>query len=126
MPRIAIIGDVGGWCHRLDEAIVSLGGDPDAGTPPEDLTVVQVGDLVDKGPDSMGALALIDRMLVGSPGRWTQLLGNHEAGYVGGPTFWREDIHEDSIADLRRWMEADQAHLAVALETDDLGPALVT
>lgn len=124
--RIAIIGDVGGWTHRLDEAIVSLGGDPDVGTLPEDLTVIQVGDLVDKGPDSRGALALVDRMLIGSPDRWIQLLGNHEAGYVGGPTFWREDIREDSVFDLQRWIEAGQVRLAVALETVELGPALVS
>jgi hypothetical protein len=83
VPRNAIIGDVGGWTHRLDEAIVSLGGDPDAGTLPEDLTVVQVGDLVNKGPDSKGALALVDRMLTGSQGRWIQRR-ERQSGSVGG------------------------------------------
>ena len=126
VSRIAIIGDGGGWTHRLDATIVSLGGDPDAGTLPEDVTVIQVGDLVDKGPDSKGAIALVDRMLIGSRGRWIQLLGNHEAGYVGGPTFWRDDIQEDSVADLHRWIGSGQVCLAAALDTTELNQVLVT
>ena len=65
-------------------------------------------------------------MLVGAPDQWTQLLGNHEAGYVGGPTFWREEIRQDSVAVLRRWIKKAQVSLAVALETTELGPVLVT
>jgi hypothetical protein len=65
-------------------------------------------------------------MLVRSPGQWIQLLGNHEAGYVGGPTFWREDVRKDSVADLRRWIGTGLVQLAVALDTTELGPTLVT
>jgi hypothetical protein len=71
VSRIAITGDVGGWTHRLDEAIVSLGGDPEAGTPPAKLPVVQGGDLVTRVPKSKGALALVDRRLVWAPSRCT-------------------------------------------------------
>ena len=51
------IGDVQGYAHRLEAALRTLGADPDSGTLREDLTVVQNGDLVHKGPDSIGCMA---------------------------------------------------------------------
>jgi hypothetical protein len=62
-PRIALIGDVQGYAHRLEVALRNLGADPACGTLPEDLTVVQLGDLVHKGPDSTGCIAIVDRQL---------------------------------------------------------------
>ena len=61
-----------------------LGADLDSGVVPEGLAIIQVGDLVHKGPDSGECFALADRFLVSSPGRWVQLVGNHEAQYLGG------------------------------------------
>ena len=56
-PRIALIGDVQGYAHRLEATDRTPGAHPDCGTLPEDLTVVQPGDLVHKGPDSIGCMA---------------------------------------------------------------------
>jgi hypothetical protein len=38
----------------------------------------------------------------------------------------REDIQEDSVSDLGRWIGDDQVRIAVALHATELGPTLVT
>src|SRR5215470_18849911 len=110
--RVAVIGDVGGHADQLREALARLGTDGDeprlpggaqaepgfggAEHPPrlpEGLTVIQVGDLVDRGPDSTGVLDLVGRYLEEQPDQWIQLAGNHEAQYLpGGTPFWRERL----------------------------------
>jgi hypothetical protein len=60
---------------------------------PPDLVVIQVGDLVDRGPDSSGVLDVVARMLAEQPLQWIQLVGNHEAQYLpGGALFWRDPL----------------------------------
>lgn len=89
------------------------------------LVIIQVGDLVHKGPDSEGCVALADRFLVNSPGRWVQLAGNHEAQYLGG-TRVAPDLPVDVQSELRRWADEGQIRIAVAIESIELGPVLVT
>jgi len=122
-----VLGDVGGHLWMLRRCLQELGADTARATVPDDLVVVQVGDLVHKGPDSAGVVALVDRMISGAPGQWIQLIGNHEGQEgLGGPHFWPESLSESAQADLRRWVESDQARLAVALDTVEYGPTLVT
>ena len=111
----------------LRRCLSDLGADTTSGTIPDDLVVIQVGGLVHQGPDSSGVVALVDRMVTGSPDRWIQLLGNHEAqeGF-GGPDFWHESVAPGVRATLRRWSDDGQVRLAVALDTVEYGPALVT
>ena len=124
---IAVIGDVGGHAWMLRRCLTELGADPSAGTLPEDLAVVQVGNLVHKGPESAAVVSVVARMLTGAPGRWIQLVGNHEAQEgLGGPDFWAESLDDASRTELRRWVLAKQAALAVALDTVEYGPVLVT
>jgi hypothetical protein len=121
------VGDVGGHAFMLRRCLVELDVDVVGGVLPDDLVVIQVGDLIHTGPDSAGVVALVDRLMAGSPGRWVQLIGNHEAQEgLGGPVFWHEDLANGLRADLRRWVDSDQARLAVALDTVGYGPALVT
>ncbi|MGO9028167.1 MAG: hypothetical protein ACLQOZ_06025 [Acidimicrobiales bacterium] len=54
--------------------MAALGADLDHGIVPEGLAIIQVGDLVHKGPDSEGCVALVERFLLNSPGRWVQLV----------------------------------------------------
>ena len=79
---MAVVGDIGGHVDELHRELGRLGADPQTGRLPDDLTVVQVGDLVHRGPDSERVIALVDRYLREQPGQWVQLLGNHEAHYV--------------------------------------------
>ena len=94
--RVAVIGDVGGHLSELRRELVRLGADEETGELPADLTIVQVGDLVHRGPDSAGVVRLVDRHLRARPGQWIQLVGNHEAQYLTAPAFaWPERLDEE-------------------------------
>jgi hypothetical protein len=55
--------------------------------------VVQVGDLMHRGPDSPGVITLVDRALTRQPDQRVQPAGNHEALYLGLPQFhWPERL----------------------------------
>ncbi|ORA39184.1 metallophosphoesterase [Mycobacterium aquaticum] len=60
--RIAVIGDVGGHALALRDELTRLGAHPD-GSLPEDLLVIQVGDLIHRGPDSAQVLDLVEHYL---------------------------------------------------------------
>ena len=118
--RVAVVGDVGGHLEPLVDELIRLGADAGTGWLPPDLTVIQVGDLVHRGPDSDGVVALIDHYLSQQPTQWVQLIGNHEAHYLYEPVFeWTERISDHSIETLRRWWERGQMHAAAAI---DAGP----
>ena len=127
MPRVAVIGDIGGHRDELAQVLTGLSADPEAGTLPEDLTVVQVGDLIHRGPDSAGVIALVENMMAGRPGGWVQLVGNHEAQYLTRrPRFaWDEQLGPAPAATLRRWWHSGRMRLAVAV-TGPAGDWLIT
>ena len=56
MAKIVVIGDVGGCADELSKVVAPLLDDPD-------VLVIQVGDLVDRGPDSSGVLAFVRERL---------------------------------------------------------------
>jgi len=119
--RVAVIGDLGGHLAELRSEVSRLGGDPDAARLPEDLTVIQVGDLVHRGPASVEVISLVDRFLTNQPGQWIQLVGNHEAQYLRRrPTFdWPEHIGDDAVEVLRRWWALGQMQAAAAVVTSE-------
>jgi hypothetical protein len=124
--RVAVIGDVGGHRNELVSELRRLGADPATGWLPPDLTVVQVGDLVHRGPDSGGVVAMVDAYLDEQPQQWVQLVGNHEAQYLYPPVFeWPERIGDDAIDTLREWWRAGRMIAAAAVESD-AGQLLVT
>lgn len=74
-----IIGDVHGCMDELRELLVRLGYAPDAeGIPthPEGRRLIFVGDLVDRGPDAVGVLDLVRRMV--EKGTALCVPGNHD------------------------------------------------
>ena len=119
MPRIMLIGDVGGCPAELARAIEPVLDDP--GT-----LVIQVGDLVDRGPDSPGVLDLVGQRLAAAPDRWIQLIGNHESQYLGGEAFWPDQLDPDSADLLRRWWLTDRVRVAAALRTAEGAEFLVS
>jgi len=126
-----VVGDVHGELDALLALLVHLGYDRD-GQHPDDRRLVFVGDLCDRGHDSPGVIALVQRLV--QSGRALATLGNHEINLLrgdrkdGNDWFWSEfsardakyeprthlppERREDVIAFLRR--------LPLALERDDL------
>lgn len=124
--RVAVIGDVGGHLEALRLELVRLGADPRTGRLPARLTVVQVGDLVHRGPDSAGVVALVDRYLNEQPGQWIQLVGNHESLYLRQPSFrWPARVDDSTAATLQGWWATGAMTVAAAVSTDR-GEYLVT
>ncbi|MGB7979658.1 MAG: metallophosphoesterase [Candidatus Nanopelagicales bacterium] len=115
-----LIGDVAGHLDALRWALEAHGVDLVSATVPDGLVVVQVGDLVHRGPDSAGVIALVDRFLRGPYGdRWVQLIGNHEQPYVfDRPTTIRRELDDRSTSLLRAWWDEGLAHVGAALRPD--------
>ena len=114
--RIAAIGDVGGHAEPLRQELARLGARPD-GALPEDLIVVQVGDLIHRGPDSAQVVDIVDRYLRTQPAQWIQLIGNHEAHYLQEPVFaWPETLTRKHIRIINRWWQNGSAAVAAAVE----------
>lgn len=118
--RVAVIGDIAGHLAELRAELSRLGADARTGALPPDLTVVQVGDLVHRGPESDEVIRLVDRYLGSQPGQWIQLVGNHEAQYLREPAFeWPERIAPESAHTLRRWWASGQLRAAAAFSASN-------
>jgi hypothetical protein len=116
--RVAVIGDLAGHLVELRAELLRLGADPRTLRLPENLTVIQVGDLIHRGPDSAGVVALVDRYLREQPGQWVQLAGNHEAQYLRTPAFdWPETIADEAISALRSWWSDGRMRIAAVVRT---------
>jgi hypothetical protein len=127
MGRVAIFGDVGGHADAFITELVTLGADPDTLELPADLTVIQVGDLIHRGPDSPGVLRLVDTALTRQPDQWVQLSGNHEAQYLAAPRFgWPERLNAAGEALLNQWWDDGLMRVAAAVRTGDGEQLLVT
>src|SRR4051812_33029405 len=127
MSRVAVVGDVGGHLRQLRAALAALGATSEQLRLPADLTVIQVGDLVDRGPDSSGVLDLVSRYLDEQPTQWVQLIGNHEAQYLpGGVAFWRDRLTDRDAGLLRSWWTDERTHVAAAVRTAEGGDVLLT
>ncbi len=124
--KTVVIGDVGGHLDALEDALSTAGVQVDARHIPETLRVVQVGDLVHRGPDSSGVVRLVDELMLQNPGRWVQLMGNHEAQYCVEEVFeWRERLDDESAATLQRWWREGSMRLACSVQTSE-GAVLVS
>ena len=131
--RVAVVGDIGGQLAVLQRVLADLGADPNSGRLPYDLAVIQVGDLVrvgGHGLDNAGCVTTAARHWAANPGRWVQLLGNHDMALIGGPrrASWPGPDSADAGAGvvLQRWWDDRQARLAVAVSSRELGDVLIT
>ncbi|GAA1398650.1 hypothetical protein GCM10009662_16660 [Catellatospora coxensis] len=120
MGRVIVIGDVGGFPDQLSTALIAAGARRKDLRLPADLTVIQVGDLVDRGPDSSGVLRIVAGRLDDQPDQWIQLLGNHESQYLpGGDHFFPERLSKDDARLLRTWWADGRLRVAAAVRTAD-------
>ena len=84
--RVYAIGDIHGRCDLLCRMIARIEAD-EAGRDPADTTVILLGDLVDRGPDSAGVIATAREWA--KRRRVRILAGNHEEMFLG--SFERDD-----------------------------------
>lgn len=75
--RIYAIGDVHGCVDQLDQIWRLITAHGAARPAPQTMHIIFLGDIVDRGPDTRGALQWIDRLRHEVPGIVT-LMGNHE------------------------------------------------
>jgi hypothetical protein len=139
--RIFIYGDVGGHFDPFMESLERIGVDTANWSVPPGMVVIQVGDLVHRGPKSEELVAWVDQALKvnrgDDHGRWVQLFGNHEGHHVGGPTFgenrggvWHDfELAPEAETTLKRWFHSRQAFMAAAIrrtDTEESRDVLVT
>jgi diadenosine tetraphosphatase ApaH/serine/threonine PP2A family protein phosphatase len=96
MARTIIIGDVHGCLEEFDELVLLL--DVRAGD-----VVISLGDLVDKGPCSLGVLRRYRELATASPEIWKVISGNHEEKAVrlhelGKTSKWDEEWLKEATA----------------------------
>jgi hypothetical protein len=118
VSTVLIIGDVGGCADQLAAAVNPVLGD-------EGTVVIQVGDLIDRGPDTRGVLAIVRDRMDAAP-RWIQLVGNHVLQYVGGGKFWWDPIAAADADLLRSWWLRERVRIAAAVRTANGEDLLVT
>jgi hypothetical protein len=94
---------------------------------PDDVIVVQVGDLVVRGLDSIGVIHVVQQTQQRHPGQWVQLVGNHESQYVpGGRPFWPEPLAPAGVELLTAWWQTGAMNVAAAVATAKGDEYLVT
>jgi hypothetical protein len=125
---VDVVGDIHGQIDALDDLLRRLNYAPD-GEHPDGRRLVFVGDLVDRGPDSVAVVERVMQMV--REGRAQCVLGNHELNilreskkddnnwFFGEP---QRPINGQRIAsaDERAAIQAFLNGLPVALERDDL------
>ncbi len=126
-----VVGDVHGELDALLALLAHLGYDAD-GAHPDGRHLVFVGDLCDRGPDSPGVIAFVQRLV--ASGRALATLGNHEINLLrgdrkdGNDWFWSEFGARDAKYEPRAHLPPGQRDaviaflrsLPLALERDDL------
>lgn len=83
--RYAILPDVGAHLEVFKNMLEKAGVNLATLVIPEGLTIIQLGDLVHKGVEPLECLRLAYNMKQKNGGKYIQILGNHEAHYLGGP-----------------------------------------
>lgn len=132
MRTVVVIGDTGGNANVLD-ACLELAGVMDS-LVPEDRMIVHVGDVVRCHPQfrrgNRESAERIHSLATNNPTSFVQLLGNHESAALGGPSRpgWdvEASIDVSTSKTLRELWEAQTVRLAVACDSKDWGPVLVT
>lgn len=98
-----LFGDVGGHSKQFFAALEDIGVDLERKSIPSDVRIVQVGDLIHKGPSTTELVEVVDALMYANSEQWVQLLGNHEFQHLGGFRFWNCDCDRELVHTLRKW-----------------------
>jgi protein phosphatase len=107
-PRFDVVGDVHGCLDALTRLVAALGYRDD-GTHPDGRTLVFVGDLVDRGPDSLGVLRWVRARV--EAGRARAVLGNHDdklRRHLRGSVVQRTHGLAETIAQIEAGADASE------------------
>lgn len=129
--RWYVIGDIHGRCDLLDAMMTAIDRD-DEEAPPAKTTIVFLGDLVDRGPESAGVVAVVRAWQRRRPVRL--IAGNHEEMFLDSFTdlemlrhFLRHGGRETILSygiDRQRYnamsLEEVQAEMARVVPADDI------
>ena len=123
MGRVAVIGDVGGYVAHLRYALGQLGVTDTVW--PDDLHVIQVGDLFGGRSDVEVAELVAPHLRTG---RWTQLIGNWELEAVGGVAIGRagRTVQPGAAAEFRCWHRDGLIRRAAAVTSSSGAVGVVT
>lgn len=125
--RHAIFGDIAGHYRPFRKGLQEIGVDVKNFSVPDDLVVVQVGDLVHKGPNSQLVVDLVEKMIYENPKNWVQLAGNHELPYVAGTNFFHPDrVEPDTAEKLMALHQDGKLHPSYAFTSAEGQDYLVT
>lgn len=128
----AVFGDVHAHITPMTNTLKRLGWDPETLVIPKNLTIIQAGDLIHKGPQTNQIIALVDGIMDRNNndpecGTWIQIMGNHESQYFAGtPNFWERECSDDSIATLQRWVEEGSMVSAYLIPQNGERPYMVS
>lgn len=100
--KYIVFGDTGGHYRQLYAALREIGMTEDY-VLPDDIHIIHLGDLVHKGLYSTDILRMIDEIRILNDGQWTQMIGNHEAQYLGGHNFWSKRIDAKGVSIIQEW-----------------------
>ncbi|KAJ8608896.1 hypothetical protein CTAYLR_005304 [Chrysophaeum taylorii] len=126
--RMVVIGDLHGDRDALVEILVAAGVS-DASCEwrgGQDAVVVQLGDVVDRGPDSEGANACLRRLQASAPGAVFRLAGNHEVIWAEGDFRFASRTETPAVRSrlIRMWLDEVSAGNVVGAYA--AGPVLFT
>jgi hypothetical protein len=119
-----VIGDVGGHADGLSRVLRELGADPVSWALPEGVSVVSVGDLIDRGPESLRAIEIAYAAWKENEGRYIQLIGNHEANWLEKTKAFVFTSDPAAVKMLKSWVREGGLYLAASITGGR--PTLVT
>ncbi len=116
--RVYAIGDIHGCLSLLDKLLAAIDADNDTRGPAE-VTLILLGDLVDRGPDSAGVVErAIQLHESGGDVRW--LLGNHEEVFLkalsGDPAAMRYFVRIGGGPTIHSYGLTGEEYLAMSFE----------
>jgi hypothetical protein len=110
-----VIGDIGAHEGELRRELIRIGAAPTTFRLPAGVHVVQVGDLIDRGPHSLETINLAKTAHEVNEGRYVQLLGNHETNWLEPTKVFSFRSDPAAVDALYEWVERADLYLAAAI-----------